>query len=107
MSGLPKLSQKWAGITEIVIIAGAAILLFIHWRQPSGPGGTKLLAATRQILDSSEEIVLLSLEPPYPDGRGAETTNNFHGCRVLGQIEIKDATTKGEVPRAFIQRHCR
>jgi len=57
---------------------------------------------TRAILDQSEKLVLISIEP-NPANREVKTgkTQPFHSYPVLGQTEIKDAKRKAELLSAL------
>lgn len=56
-----------------------------------------LSPASRQILDTSEQFVLLSLEPVYPNQPSTETSEKFHNYPILGGTEIKDPKQKTEL----------
>jgi hypothetical protein len=56
----------------------------------------------RAILDQSEKLVLVSIEPdPLAREAKTKTKESFHKYPVLGQTEIKDAKRKGELLSAL------
>ena len=65
-------------------------------------GFDTLSMEARAILDQSEKLVLVSIEPT-PLNREAKTkqTGSFHNHAVLGQTEIRDAKRKAELLSAL------
>jgi hypothetical protein len=65
-------------------------------------GFDTLSKEARAILDQSEKLVLISIEPgpPGPDGK-TNTKKSFHNHAVLGQTEVRDEKRKGELLSAL------
>jgi hypothetical protein len=61
----------------------------------------RLSDSSRQILDTSEQFVLFSLEPVRQSLSRTNTLESFHGYPILGHAEIKDTKTKGELLAAL------
>jgi hypothetical protein len=93
-----------------------------HARAADTPSGFDTLSKeTRAILDKSEKLILISIEPdPVVRDAKTRTKGNFHNYPVLGQTEIKDEKRKGQLlsalygaaheyrgllPGCFIPRH--
>jgi len=62
---------------------------------------------SKRILETGDLFVVLSLNPgePLPKATGEKTRTavpeKFHGYQVLGQIEVRDATTRAELVAAL------
>jgi hypothetical protein len=57
---------------------------------------------TRAILDQSDKLVLISIEPnPVNQEVKTNKTESFHNYPILGQTEIKDAKRKAELLSAL------
>src|SRR5262249_35831881 len=53
----------------------------------------------KEVLDGAEKIELYSLDPA--DGKPTKDADGFHGWKVLGRTEIKDADTLKKVRAAL------
>ena len=91
-------------ILVAVLATWVGVFAFLRQRQsPSRddtsykPTPKRLSDASRQILDTSEQFVLLSLEPVYPNQPSTDAPEKFHAYPVLGRVEIKDAKQKAEL----------
>src|SRR5262245_27678130 len=74
-----------------------------HAQAADTPRGFDTLSKeTRAILDQSEKLTLISVEPE-PLGRDGKTNRkeNFHNHAVLGQAEIRDGKRKSELLNAL------
>lgn len=75
------------------------------WRAGAAdtPSGFDTLSkAARAILDRSEKLILISIDPdPLNRGAKTETKERFHKYPVLGQTEIKDEKRKSELLNAL------
>jgi hypothetical protein len=93
-----------------------ALLLGALTRADDKAKENKIPDETKAILDKADSFELLSLDPM----RDKEVKDGFHGWKVLGKTEVKDADTrkglvaalakgaadnKGEVARCFNPRH--
>jgi hypothetical protein len=74
-----------------------------HAQAADTPNGFDTLSkATRAILDQSEKLVLVSIDPtPLPREAKTNTKKSFHNHALLGQTEIKDAKRKNELLSAL------
>ena len=99
--------KRWIIILAGIVIAWVAAFAFLHWRQMPKPVDTDykpnpipLSESSRRILDTSEEFVLLSLQPD-PGRLTTNTAEMFHDFPVLGRAEIRDRTRRAELLRAL------
>src|SRR5947208_3523219 len=99
--------RKWAIFAIGFLAMSTAVFTFMtRIRSPGvydnyNPKPKRLSDASRQILDTSEQFVLLSLEPLYPNQPSTETPEKFHDYPVLGKLEIKDPKQKGDLLRTL------
>src|SRR5437868_919741 len=61
----------------------------------------RLSDASHQILDTSEQLILFSLEPAPRSPSSADAREKSHEYPILGRAEIKEAKTKAELLAAL------
>ena len=101
--------KKWWFISIVAVLATwAGTFALLRWGQSSRDGAAvhtttpkRLSDASRRILDESEKVILLSLDPVYSKEPSTQTAEKFHYYPVLGRVEIKDANLKHELLRAL------
>lgn len=83
------------GRLRISVLAFAALLMV---GCTSKSADSKIPENARSALDKADEFELLSLDP---DRKQEESEDDFHGWKVLGRTQIKDADTRAKVVAAL------
>jgi hypothetical protein len=110
-SQFDNLVKRWAFILSSLVLVWAALFVILRSHQPTDvdlsgyqPTPKRLSDASRHLLDSSDQFILLSLEPVYlsdPQLAVADKRERFHDYPVLGSLRITNATQKSELLAAL------
>jgi hypothetical protein len=60
--------------------------------------GSKMPASAKAVLEQADQFELLSIDPHRPQEKPQD---DFHGWKVLGRIQIKDAETRNKLLAAL------